>query len=71
MFLDSIEVILDRTRQVMKVDITTGDKIAPQAVEYSFRLLFENRSIRRIGRTTLLIGTGQVIVVKTTFIWTM
>lgn len=57
MFLDSIEVILDRTRQVMKVDITTGDKIAPQAVEYSFRLLFENRSIRRIGRTTLLIGT--------------
>ncbi|HRV29866.1 MAG TPA: hypothetical protein P5522_13935 [Spirochaetia bacterium] len=55
----------------MKVDITTGDKIAPQAVEYSFRLLFENRSIRRIGRTTLLIGTGQVIVVKTTFIWTM
>ncbi len=29
----------------MKVDITTGDKITPQAVEYSFRLLFENRSI--------------------------
>jgi hypothetical protein len=41
----SIEAILDKTIQVMKVDITTGDKITPQAVEYSFRLLFENRSI--------------------------
>jgi predicted nucleotidyltransferase component of viral defense system len=41
----SIEAILDNTRQVMKVDITTGDKITPQAVEYSFKLLFENRSI--------------------------
>jgi len=41
----SIEAVLDKTRQVMKVDITTGDKITPQAVEYSFKLLFENRSI--------------------------
>ncbi len=41
----SIEAILDKTRQIMKVDITTGDKITPQAVEYSFRLLFKNRSI--------------------------
>jgi len=29
----------------MKVDITTGDMITPKAVEYSFKLLFENRSI--------------------------
>jgi predicted nucleotidyltransferase component of viral defense system len=41
----SIEAILDKTRQVMKIDVTTGDKITPQAVEYSFRLLFEDRSI--------------------------
>jgi len=27
----SIEAILDKTRQVMKVDITTGDKITPKA----------------------------------------
>lgn len=41
----SIEAILDKTKQVMKVDITTGDKITPKEVEYSFKLLFENRSI--------------------------
>lgn len=41
----SIEAILDKTRQVMKVDFTTGDKITPRAMEYSFRLLLEDRSI--------------------------
>lgn len=41
----SIEAILDKTRQIMKVDITTGDMITPKAVVYYFRLLFENRSI--------------------------
>ena len=41
----SIEAVLDKTRQVMKVDITAGDKITPRAEEYSFKLLFENRSI--------------------------
>lgn len=41
----SIEAVLDRTRQVMKVDITTGDQITPRAMEYSFKLLFEGRSI--------------------------
>ena len=41
----SIEAVFDKTRQIMKVDITTGDKITPKAMEYSFKLLFENRSI--------------------------
>ncbi len=41
----SIEALLDKTRQIMKVDITTDDIITPREIEYSFRLLFENRSI--------------------------
>lgn len=41
----SIEAVLDKTRQVMKVDFTTGDRITPRAAEYSFRLLLEDRSI--------------------------
>ena len=41
----SIEAILDKTRQIIKVDVTSGDMITPRAVEYSFNLLFENRSI--------------------------
>ena len=41
----SINAILDKTRQTMKIDITTGDKITPKAVEYPFKLLLEDRSI--------------------------
>jgi predicted nucleotidyltransferase component of viral defense system len=29
----------------MTVDVTTGDKITPQEVEYSYRLMFDDRSI--------------------------
>lgn len=29
----------------MKVDITTEDKINPKAIEYSFKLLLEDRTI--------------------------
>jgi len=42
----TLEMLLDETRQTLKVDITTGDPITPAAVDYSFRLLFEDRSIQ-------------------------
>ena len=41
----SIESIFDKTRQTMKVVITTGDKITPRAIEYKFQLLLEDRAI--------------------------
>jgi len=41
----SINAVLDKTRQTMHVDITTGDFITPREVEYSFKLMFEDRSI--------------------------
>ena len=34
----SIESVLDKTRQTMKVDITTGDKITPRAIEYKLNI---------------------------------
>lgn len=41
----SIEATLERTRQALKIDITTGDAITPKEVEYSYKLLIENRNI--------------------------
>ena len=41
----SIEARLDKTRQTMKVDITTGDYVTPKEVEYTFKLMFEDREI--------------------------
>lgn len=41
----TLEMLLDETRQTLKVDITTGDPITPRAVNYAFQLLFEDRTI--------------------------
>jgi hypothetical protein len=44
-FRVSIAAVLDKTRQTLKVDITTGDYVTPKEIEYSFRLMFEDRTI--------------------------
>jgi predicted nucleotidyltransferase component of viral defense system len=41
----AIDAVLDKTRQTMHIDITTGDFVTPSEIEYSFRLMFEDRSI--------------------------
>ena len=40
-----LEATLDRMKQAIKIDISTGDVITPGAIEYSYRLMFEDRSI--------------------------
>ena len=42
----SISALFDKTRQTIKVDITTGDSITPSEIEYNYKLMFENRTIR-------------------------
>jgi len=41
----SADAVLDKTRQILHIDITTGDMITPREIEYNFSLMFENRSI--------------------------
>ena len=40
-----LEATLDKMRQTIKIDISTGDIITPGAVEYFYPLMFEKRSI--------------------------
>ena len=40
-----LEASIDNLRQAIKIDISTGDVITPRAVEYSYHLMFEDRSI--------------------------
>lgn len=40
-----LEATLDKMRQAIKIDISTGDIITPRAVEYSYHLMFEDRAI--------------------------
>jgi len=41
----SIEAVLDKTRQMLKMDITTGDFVTPMEIEYSFKLMLADRTI--------------------------
>ena len=40
-----LEATLDKLRQAIKIDISTGDVITPKAVEYSYKLMFDERSL--------------------------
>lgn len=41
-----LQATLDRLRQKIKIDISTGDAITPQAVDYAYKLMFEDRHIK-------------------------
>lgn len=41
----TLDATMDNLRQSIKVDISTGDVITPNAVEYNYKLIFEDRSI--------------------------
>lgn len=41
----TLEATLETMRQTIKVDISSGDVITPTAVEYAYKLMFEDRTI--------------------------
>lgn len=43
----------------LKLDITTGDKITPREIEYSFKLLLEDRSISILAYAALRKGLAE------------
>lgn len=61
-----IEAKLERMRQTIKIDISTDDAITPQAVEYEYRLMFEDRTISLLSYNleTLLAEKIQTILAR-------
>lgn len=47
-----LEATLDRMRQSIKLDISTDDVITPSAVEYEYKLMFEDRTILLLAYNT-------------------
>jgi predicted nucleotidyltransferase component of viral defense system len=47
-----LESMFDHMRQVIKIDISTGDIITPSAVEFSYKLMFEERFISLLAYNT-------------------
>ncbi len=61
-----IEATLDRMKQAFKIDISTDDVITPAAVEYEYKLMFEDRSIQLLSYNTetLLAEKIQTILAR-------
>ena len=61
-----LEARLDRLKQRIKIDISTDDVIMPSAVQYHYRLMFEERSIELLAYTTetLLAEKIQTILAR-------
>ena len=41
----AIEATLENMKQAISVDLSTGDAITPEAIEYEYKLMFEDRTI--------------------------
>lgn len=61
-----LEAKLERLKQVIKIDISTNDVITPSALEYEYKLMFENRTILLLTYNveTLLAEKIQTIIVR-------
>lgn len=59
-----LEAKMERTRQSIKIDISTDDAITPSAVEYEYKLMFEDRTISLLtyNLETLLAEKLQTIL---------
>ena len=64
----SIETIFDRTRQMLKVDVTTGEKVTPKEIKYKFKLMLENRHIEVMAYNieTVLAEKIETIITRST-----
>lgn len=61
-----LEAKLERLRQAVKIDISTDDIITPSAVEYEYKLMFEDRAIQLFTYNveTLLAEKIQTILTR-------
>lgn len=61
-----LETTLERMKQVIKIDISTNDVITPSAMEYEYKLMFEDRTIPLLTYNieTLLAEKIQTILAR-------
>ena len=59
-----LEATLDHMRQSIKIDISTDDVITPRAIQYEYKLMFEDRTISVLtyNKETLLAEKMQTII---------
>lgn len=64
----AMSAFMEGIRVPLKLDISTGDVITPRAVEYSYKLMFEDRAIRLLAYNleTVLAEKLETVISRTT-----
>ncbi|MCH5270330.1 MAG: nucleotidyl transferase AbiEii/AbiGii toxin family protein [Lachnospiraceae bacterium] len=59
-----LKAVYGKVNNPMKIDITTGDKITPAAIEYSYKMMFEDKKIPVMAYTleTILAEKYETII---------
>lgn len=59
-----IKAVYGKMNNPMKIDITTGDKITPAAIEYSYKMMFEDKKVPVMAYTleTILAEKYETII---------
>jgi len=67
-FRISIEAEFDTIKQILKVDMTTGEHITPKEINYNFQLMFEDRKIcvKAYNIETILAEKLEAIISRST-----
>lgn len=62
----SVGANFDKTRQTLKIDVTTGDAVTPKEIEYEFKLMFEERTINIMAYNleTVLAEKFETIIIR-------
>lgn len=65
----TIAVSLENLRDIIKIDISTGDEITPDAIEFSYPMMFDGEriSIWSYNLETLLAEKLETIIARSTF----
>lgn len=62
----TLNAVMDRLITPMKIDISTGDAVTPRAIEYDYKLMFDDRSIKlwSYNLETILAEKFQTILAR-------
>ncbi len=62
-------VTLEKLRDTIKIDISTGDEITPSAIEFSYPMMFDNEKIYiwSYNLETMLAEKLETVIVRSTF----
>lgn len=64
----TLEVTLEKLRDTIKIDVSTGDEITPAAIEFSYKMMFDNEKldIWSYNLETVLAEKLETIVARST-----